>query len=396
MAADPVVSTGPISTITWTFDEDSGYSAQFGTHLIQGGTLQIKERTPQFSTYGNEDSKQASNWITNETDTDGAPLLTNVVGETYNPGSLSAYDSRTIDQAAFKVRGRAASGRISANTIARSGASASDWNTHAWWMAPRSGSFPNHEIFVGTWTNTTTPEMGISGDFGSWNTYQFVSDGISVWPNFNTEVDTTISTNVTALYVLIAGREYTIAGTNYYDRIAVINGVVVESTILSTVAIDIPKGLYFGCSIDGAAFVESQAPAYFDSYRVWHGTRYTPLILVEFPPAQPDSLRAITAYSVTSDTTSFDRGGLVTTLYRVSTNGGETYSAYADISTITAQSFVGRGADVVQLAQILNASASVPATGVAGMFSPSVSEVQLTFTPLWIEKPTPTGSWTEQ
>jgi hypothetical protein len=399
--ADPVIAPGLVSTITWTFDDPLGYelAAQdpgSGAFVVGSGILTLAEHTPQATLLGTNPTQNAAAWAVNENDTDGADGLQTVGGEIVD--SISAWDITQVDNVAQKMRGRAVTTEIDANHTMRT-SDPTQWQVNVWRMyANASGTPGSRRGWIGLWTNGTTPQMGILWDpsDGTFpNTFIIASDGVAGWPSFATEENSGISRTTDAwVFVLWAGREYTLGATTYYDRVIVMNGTVVKKEIQTTTVRTPPYGPRFGCIMDG----DFQAtPAYFDSYKVWEGAlrRYPSVVAVQFPDARPDSISLVSGYSVNSTTTGVDRGGAILTQYQVSSDAGQTFGPLNDISLITSEIFGARGDDVIRIVQYLFSSSSNPNTGVFGLFAPVVNQVTIDYLPAWREQTAEATTWTE-
>lgn len=381
-------------------DDPSGYGLDEsdpgqGTFVVQNGALTLAENEPHATILGNNPTQNAAAWDVNENDTDGADCLQTVAGDTVD--SISAWDTTQVDNAAQKMRGRAVTSDIDANLVVRSGVDAAEWQIHVWRMyANAAGTTGSRLGWIGTWLNATTPELGVLWDpgHGTWpNNYILVSEGLSAWPTFNSEEDSGISrTSDSWVFVMWAGRTYTLGVTDYYDRVIVVNGTVLAADLFTTTIYSPPTGARFGCVMDGDF---NAIPAYFDSYKVWQGLRYPSIVAVALPDAKPPSMTSVEAYTVSTTTTGTDRGGAVSVFYRVSNDGGATFGAYKDISLITSETFQGDGEDVIRLVAILSTPGTVPVTGVYGLFAPLVNQIQLEFLPSWREKGATAAAWTE-
>lgn len=399
--ADPVIAFGPTSTITWTLDEATGYVLDFlnqftdgGAFVIQDGYLTIKENDPQATLLGNNPTQVASGWSVNDNDADAVDGLQTIAGDTVD--GISAWDTTAEDNASFKMRGRAVAGQISASESMRGGIDPAQWQIHTWRMYANSAGTAGRIGWVGTWVNSSTPELGIlfdPGDASFPNHFILASEGVSAWPDFNVEESSTVARSPDGwMYVMWAGRVQTIATTDYYDRVIVVNSTVVKSDIATTSIFSPPTGGRFGCIQDGDF---NATPAYFDSYKVWQGLRYPTAVVVQFPDARPSSIGQVTAYTTSTTTTGVDRGGTVSFSYRISSDAGVTFGPYTDIANITNEIFSGKGDDVIRIVAFLGTSRDVPDTRVHGLFAPLVNQVQLEFLPVWAEQTQDATTWTE-
>ena len=381
-------------------DDPTGYGLDpanpgSGGFVLGNGSLTMRENTPQATLLGSNPVQTAAAWDVNENDSAGADGLQTVAGESVD--GVSAYDITASDNAAFKMRGNSVGTDIDANIVMRN-PNPVQWQIHTWRFYANAAGTPASRVgFIGTWVNATTPELGIMWDPGHGtfpNNYILVSEGIGAWPTFNAEESSLVSRTTDGwVYVLWAGRTYTLAATTYYDRVVVVNQAI-HKDLFTTSIFSPPLGPRFGCIQEGD---HEATPAYFDSYRVWQGPtmRYTPVVVVRLPDARPSSMTSVTGYTISTTTTGVDRGGSVVVNYAVSSDGGQTFGGFSEISNITNEVFAGKGDDVIRLQVILVSSGDVPDTGVAGIFAPHVNNIEIAFLPAWREQLATEAVWTE-
>lgn len=397
---DPVITEGAPATITWTMDDGLGYALDAlnpsgGAFVVENGSLGVKENTPAATLLGNNATQVASGWSVNDNDADGVDGLQTIAGDSID--GISAWDTTADDNASFKMRGNATAGELFASESMRSAGTPSEWQIHQFrFYANSAGTSSARTGWIGTWTNSSTPQLGILWDPGDGilpNHYILASGGVSAWPSFNTEESSGIARSPDAwVYVLWAGRVITVGSTDYYDRVVVMNSTVVKKNLSTTSIFSPPTGGRFGCIMEGDYNAE---PAFFDSYKVWQGLRYPTTTVVQLPDARPSSIGSVTAYTVSSVTTGVDRGGAVQVKYRLSSDGGSSFGPYVDIANITSEIFAGKGDDVIRIVVGLSTSTTIPATGVHGLFAPLVNQVQLEYAPVWREQGQDAATWTE-
>lgn len=297
----------------------------------------------------------------------------------------AAYDITAADTAAVKVNANAGAGnKFDALLDGMAGGDGLlKWIIHKFWFYDEADSAVSRRWMIGPMLTNSQAKNGICCHPGhpTFPTEYLYVEGFTGWAAGTlTSTGPQIRTNITRApgwhFVEMAYTEI----TSFHDiRIVIIDNVQVDVTFDTVGSLLPPDSGWFGAQYTGDFTAK---PFYWDSFKSFNQAegRFQGTHIILMPPAQPESLKSVTAFTFTDDEASVDSRGNVQLLYRVSTDGGATFgNLLVAGDTLLTQSFVGKGEDVLQPVLLFANQVSGFAGGQVGLFAGRFNNLSITY-----------------